>query len=128
MVRYAWRAGALTLAALVASVSTAFADGLQQVSGADPYANCTAGAGTGDTSFPSAEVEPFIAANPNNPSNIVGAWQQDRWTDGGSRGLVATSSTDGGRHFQQTTLPFSRCAPGGVPYARASDQIGRAHV
>src|SRR5437899_4047957 len=102
-------ASSLLLAALVgaAGASTTYASGLQQVSDPDPYATCTAGAGQGDTSFPSAEVEPFIAASASNPSSIVGAWQQDRWNDGGSRGLVAGFSADGGRHFQQTPLPFT---------------------
>jgi hypothetical protein len=112
---------AVTVAALVASVSTTYAWGLSQVSGVDPYASCTIGAGQGDMSFPSAEVEPFIATNPVSSDNVLGAWQQDRWNDGGSRGLVATFSLDGGRHFQQSTLPFTRCAPGGINYARASD-------
>jgi hypothetical protein len=120
--RIALRVAALTFAALVASLGTSYAwGGPQLVSGADPYANCTFGAGQGDTSFPSDEVEPFIATNPTNPSNVLGAWQQDRWTDGGSRGLVAGVSFDGGHHFQQTTLPFSTCAPGGVNFSRASD-------
>ena len=34
--------------------------------------------------------------DPSNPMNIVGSWQQDRWSNGGSRGLVAGISTDGG--------------------------------
>jgi hypothetical protein len=119
--RKLWIAVALALSALVAGVSTTFAWGVQQVSGVDPYANCTAGAGQGDTSFPSAEVEPFIAASPLVPGNVIGAWQQDRWNDGGSRGLVSAYSFDGGRHFQQSTLPFTTCAPGGLNYGRASD-------
>jgi hypothetical protein len=110
------------MAALVASFGTTYAwGGPQLVSGADPYANCTAGAGTGDASFPSDEVEASIATNPAFPGNVVGAWQQDRWNDGGSRGLAAAASFDGGRHFQQTTLPFSTCAPGGINFSRASD-------
>lgn len=120
--RNAWKLAVLAAAALVASVGTTYAwGGLVQVSDPDPYASCTAGAGQGDTSFVSDEVEPFIAANPARGGNMVGAWQQDRWNDGGSRGLVAGVSSDGGRHFQQTTLPFTTCAPGGINFGRASD-------
>jgi hypothetical protein len=60
--------------------------------------------------------------------NVVGAWQQDRWSNGGAQGLVAASSFDGGATWSETPLPFSGCAPNaildpftGAPYNRASD-------
>ena len=36
-----------------------------------------------------SEVEPQVAVDPTNPSHLVGAWQQDRWSNGGAHGLVA---------------------------------------
>ena len=33
------------------------------------------------------EVEPWVAVNPRNPLNVVGVWQQDRWSDGGANAL-----------------------------------------
>src|SRR5207237_8480887 len=84
-------------------------------------ATCTAGAAPGSVSYVNAEVEPWVAVNPANPANIIGVWQQDRWSDGGARGLVAGFSSDGGASWGETTLPFSACARGGLACERASD-------
>ncbi|HEX9334365.1 MAG TPA: exo-alpha-sialidase, partial [Pseudonocardiaceae bacterium] len=73
------------------------------------------------TNYPNAEVEPYVAVNPANATNVIGAWQQDRWRDGGAHGLVAGASFNGGLTWTETTLPFDACAPGGAPYTRASD-------
>ena len=89
-------------------------------SGPSPYASCTADAGTG-TNYVNAEVEPQVAVNPANHANIIATWQQDRWSNGGAHGLVAGYSFDGGTTWGETALPFSRCAPDGAPYNRASD-------
>ena len=88
------------------------------VSGADPYASCTAGAP--GFNFPSTEVEPYVAVNPTNGSNIVGVYQQDRWDNGGARGLAASVSMNGGTTWTTVALPFSECG-GGISYQRASD-------
>ncbi len=88
------------------------------VSGPSPFANCAIG-GPG-TIYVNAEVEPWLAVNPLNPSNLIGVWQQDRWSNGGAHGLVAASSFDGGTTWKQTNLPFSACA-NGLGYERASD-------
>ena len=37
-----------------------------------------------------------MAVNPTNPDEIVGVAQQDRWPDGGARGLSSWRSGDGG--------------------------------
>ena len=43
-------------------------------SGPSPFApNCNGAAQTG-TLFMNAEVEPYVAVNPLNPSNLVGVW------------------------------------------------------
>ena len=101
-------AGAATVAPLVL------------VSGPSPYASCTVGGGPGATNFTNAEVEPYVAVNPASKTNLIGVWQQDRWSDGGAHGLVAGFSADGGATWGETTLPFSACA-GGLGYERASD-------
>jgi hypothetical protein len=90
------------------------------VSPGDPYAACDISGDGSGTSYPSAEEEPYIAANPRNPANAVGIFQQDRWSNGGARGLTASYTTDGS-HFTETALPFTHCAPGGLPFQRASD-------
>ena len=117
----------VVLTALLAILATGplnlvYADSptLVTVSSTDPYATCTVGAGTG-TNYVDAEVEPYVAANPAKPSNIIGAWQQDRWSNGGAHGLVAGFSFNGGKSWGEATLPFSSCAPGGLPFERASD-------
>ena len=33
---------------------------------------------------------------PDEPANLIGVFQQDRWSNGGAHGLVASRSTDGG--------------------------------
>jgi len=94
-------------------------------SGASPLAaGCAAGAGSG-VAFVGAEVEPRLAIHPTRPGVMAAAWQQDRWSDGGARALVAATSLDGGRNWTRTPLPFSRCGGGSVlnggDYERASD-------
>jgi hypothetical protein len=100
--------------------------GLNVASSASPFAGCTVGAGPGpETLYPNSEVEPFVDVNPTNPENIVGVYQQDRWSSGGARGLVAAVSHDGGQTWSHSWAHFSTCS-GGTPanggaYDRASD-------
>src|SRR5207237_4622240 len=74
---------------------------------------------------PNAEVEPFVAVNPANTSNVIGVFQQDRWSNGGSHGLVTASSLDGGATWAESYPHFSTCAGGttanGGAYDRSSD-------
>lgn len=93
--------------------------------GASPFsANCDGSAVNG-TNFSGAEVEPSVAINPRNPQNLIGFWQQDRWSNGGAHGLVGAASFDGGQTWARQSPPFSRCGGGtaanGGNYARASD-------
>jgi hypothetical protein len=75
--------------------------------------------------FPSTEVEPWIEVNPQDPQDLVGFWQQDRWNDGGAHGLVAGVSHDGGTSWTKTWPALSNCAGGtaanGGDYERSSD-------
>ena len=86
--------------------------------------DATASPATG-TLFENAEVEPMVAVNPTQPVNLIGVWQQDRWSNGGARGLLTGYSFDGGRTWARTAATFSRCAGGnaanGGDYERASD-------
>jgi hypothetical protein len=100
---------------------------LVTVSSTDPYANCS-NAGQPGKNYPDAEVEPQVAVNPHSADNIIGVWQQDRWSNGGAHGLLAGFSTDGGKTWGESQLPFSGCAHNpildpftGAPYNRASD-------
>jgi hypothetical protein len=75
--------------------------------------------------YRNSETEPHLAVNPTNPDNMIAAWHQDRWSNGGAQGLGAAYTMDGGLTWTQVTIPFSRCS-GGQPrsagdYERASD-------
>lgn len=86
-------------------------------------AGCNGGASAG-TLYINAEVEPSVAVNPNDPSHLIGAWQQDRWSGGAARAVMTAASFDGGRSWSRTLQPFSRCAGGAGAsgdYERATD-------
>ena len=115
-------AGALASASLVLAAGS-----LAQLTntGNDPYAACTAGAGTG-LNYVKSEVEPFGAVNPtpSAASSLVAVFQQDRWSNGGAHGLAAAVVPGGGRPARIVPLPFTQCAPGtptDLLYERASD-------
>ena len=96
-----------------------------RASAASPFAAGCDGVAAAGILYTNAVVEPSLAINPADPQNIVAAWQQDRWNNGGARGIVAGTSTDGGKTWTQRAIAFSRCG-GGTPvnggdYARASD-------
>jgi hypothetical protein len=89
-----------------------------QVSVTNPLIGCQPdGAGT---NFANAEVEPFVAVNPTDADNIVGVYQQDRYSNGGAKGTTAAVSFDGGLTWQNVSVPtLTRCQGG--DFDRASD-------
>lgn len=100
-------------------------DPLYLASAASPFAaNCDGVAAVG-TLYPNAEVEPSLAINPTDARNLIASWQEDRWSSGGSRGIIVGASHDGGTTWTQHALPFTRCAGGtsvnGGDYPRASN-------
>ena len=134
-VGFAAAAGFLVVGSAVAAV-----DPTVRVSPtASPFGGTPTGAECQDqtqtgTNYPGAEVEPFVDANLTDGNKLVGAWQQDRWSNGGSTGQMSAFSTDGGQSW--TTPPisaasntgqakFSRCTGGnaqnGGDYERATD-------
>src|SRR5579864_7228217 len=100
---------------------------LVQITTDDPFAACTAdnvaqqekALGPAAINFPNTAIEPWVAIDPTTQNLLVGH-QQDRWSDGGSRGLVGNLSTDGGSTWTET-IPggVSECTGG--TFARASD-------
>lgn len=122
----------ITLAGIVAcvcgSLALASADNfvaspLILVSSASPFAKCTADhvAQQLGVNFPDSTVEPWVDINPTDPFNIVATWQQDRWSNGGSRGLVAGVSTDGGLTWTSIVIPKITACSGNPDFLRASD-------
>ena len=108
------------LALILAGTGQAIADekaatDLVQVSGTSPFLDCTAD-GVADQSgmvFLNSEVEPWIDVNPTDNDNVVGIWQQDRWSNGGARGLVTGVSQDGGATWQEVVIPgITLCSDG----------------
>jgi hypothetical protein len=95
-----------------------------QISGPSPFiaADCTADdvENQPGTNYPETEIEPWIDANLADPENLIAGWQQDRWSNGGARGLVSAFSTDGGSSWTSVVVPgISLCSNG--DYERASD-------
>ena len=58
--------------------------------------------------------------NPTNPANIVAVYQQDRYSNGGAKGIVSSASFDGGATWLQRPVPADTVCTGGK-YDRASD-------
>jgi hypothetical protein len=59
---------------------------------------------SGQVTFDS-QAEPMVSVNQSSRSNVVGIWQEDRWTSGGARNLVLGTSFDGGRTWANIPLP-----------------------
>src|SRR5215510_1155724 len=119
--------GTLVLIAVsltLVSASNFIAGPLGPVSGPiSPFATCTAdqvGQQLG-VNFPNSAVEPWVDVNPTNTQNIVATWQQDRWSNGGSRGLVAGVSADGGASWKSVVIPKITACSGNPDFLRASD-------
>lgn len=93
--------------------------GLVSVSGKAPWSNTCGGAARGGTITRDVEVEPSVAADPTDPLHLIGAWQQDRWSNGGANGIVSAASFDGGHTWTPSTAKFTLCSGG--TYQRATD-------
>jgi hypothetical protein len=85
-----------------------------------PFPNTSDTIGQSGTYYLSSEVEPNIAVDPQNPLHLAGAFQQDRWSNGGARGIVSAVSTDGGVSWTTTPIPGATVNSGGSTL-RASD-------
>jgi len=95
--------------------------------GNSPFASCDISSFLlpGEANYVNSELEPWVAVNPQNPSNIIGVYQQDRFGSGGARGIVAAVTHDGGNTWNATYPHFSICAGGseanGGDFQRSSD-------
>src|SRR4051794_40110402 len=121
---------ALALAALLAGVAAPAARAaelgkLTRITAGDPFAGCVADnvpqqKKAGSVLYPATEIEPWVTVDPGNPDRLLAGWQQDRWDDGGSRGLLAGRSSDGGVSWKTVPSgPVTKCEGG--PWARDSD-------
>ena len=93
------------------------------ISGLSPFAGCFIGGEPG-TNYLNAEVEPWVDVNPANANNVIAGWQQDRWSNGGARGLNSAFSMDGGVSWTRVQVPgINKCSggTGEFNYDRATD-------
>lgn len=95
---------------------------VSETAGTSPFGfpPCSTAGSPPDTTWAGSEEEPWIAANPSDPTNLAVSWQQDRWQlYGGSPALLTASSTDGGASWSSVTLPGTACTGGSL--RRAAD-------
>jgi hypothetical protein len=101
------------------SQAEAASPSLTVASGPSPFATCPLLPPQAQA-YLHIETEPRLAANPSaappGRANLVGVWIQDA-----QAGDIAAYSFDGGATWDETLLPFTVCAPGGLPYQRALD-------
>src|SRR5712691_9537813 len=114
---------ALGMGLTAAASAGAAVDPLTTVSGPSPFPS-TCNTSTNGTNYPNAEVEPYLASNPADTHDLIGVWQQDRWSSGGAQGLLTGMSTDRGTTWTlPTPPPFTHCQGGnagnGGDYDRA---------
>jgi hypothetical protein len=115
---------ALTAAAAGTAAASPFTFGPDvKVSGASALNGCTAGASADfANAYNNTEVEPQVAVDPTNPAEITGVSQQDRWPDGGARGLTSWMSTDGAASWSKLPdVPWSACQGGPARFGRVTD-------
>jgi len=87
-----------------------------------PLAGCTITDTGPGSKFLNTELEPSLAINPRNSNNVVGSWQQDRWSSGAAAGSGFGVSLDGGETFPTTgAIPGLTYCSGGTDFSRASD-------
>ena len=126
--------GLVVVAAAVPASASAAVDPLTPVSGPSPFAPGCEGAPQTGTVFRNAEVEPWVDVNLADDDNLVGNWQQDRWSNGGASGNLSAFSLDGGTTWSIPAISdapdtgqakFSRCTGGnaanGGDFERATD-------
>lgn len=95
---------------------------LVRVSDGSPFRDGCAGLQQG-MNFGSVEVEPWLAVDPRDPMHLVGAWQQDRWSNGGANGIQVAATSDGGAHWTVGAPAIGHCAggTGDADFQRATD-------
>jgi hypothetical protein len=92
--------------------------GVLPVSGPTPFqVGCASGSAT---LYRNAEVQPQLAVDPRNSRHLVGTYQEDRWSDVASQGVLTVSSFDGGQTWRQAVPRVSRCS-GNNSFERATD-------
>ena len=94
-----------------------------RVSSASGLTACPFGASPDfEAAYDNTEVEPQVAVDPTNPAEITGASQQDRWPDGGARGLTSWMSINGATSWAKLPdVSWSACQGGPTRFGRVTD-------
>jgi hypothetical protein len=94
-----------------------------KVSGGSTLNACPFGASADfAAAYNNTEVEPQVAVNPLDPAEITGVSQQDRWPDGGARGLTSWMSGNGATSWSKLAdVPWSACQGGPERFGRVTD-------
>ncbi|WP_157271345.1 sialidase family protein [Azohydromonas aeria] len=94
------------------------------VAGPSVIAGCTADAATTQpgTYYPGSQAEPWVDGNPRAgfEGNFVAGFQQDRWSNGGSRTLGYASTLNDGATWTVGAIPGITLCTGGE-FQRATD-------
>lgn len=117
-------AAGLAIATLVPAAKAApiTATAPTQTSGGSAFGGCTTPPGPGPgVNYPGSEVEPYVDINPLNPNNLIGFYQQDRWSNGAAKSNVASYSMDGGLTWSQVIVPVGTICSASGDFERASD-------
>jgi hypothetical protein len=122
--------GAIAISALVLTASLPASaqtlGPLIKVTGGSVFKRCTADKVKqqeliyGGLVYRNIEIEPYVAVNPLNPLNQIVVTQQDRWSNGGSRGTRGALTKDGGKTWT-ASVPVGVSPCDGGPYRRSSD-------
>ena len=117
---YASLAAAMLLAPTFAGAQTL--GPLVKISSGTPFKGCTADQVSSQpgTNFGGSAIEPWIAVDPTTAGHLLTAVQQDRWSNGGSRGLRAGVSVDGGTTWSNN-IPQGISLCTGGPFQRSTD-------
>lgn len=103
-------------------------------SGRSPFASHCSGVPAASSaeddffSYTGAEASPRIVANPRNPLNLVGIWEQDKGAVWGSDGIGLAASFDGGLTWRRSFPPVTRCSGGTEDKVTAFERTRRSHV
>jgi hypothetical protein len=90
-----------------------------EASATNPIAACPPD-GSG-INFDDSEVEPWLDVNPTADTNLIAVYQQDRYSNGGAKVNVASTSFNGGLSWTQVALPETTRCSGNPAFERASD-------
>jgi hypothetical protein len=70
--------------------------------------------------FLDSQTEPHVDVNPANAKNLVGMFQEDRWSTGGARNNVLATSFDGGQTWTNAPVQGAAILAGGE-FQRVTD-------